>query len=158
MTGFHYGNPKDVIKQGKITLPVYDFDGLEPMLHISNDTTYVVNFWATWCSPCMQELPGFSRLVEEYRGQKLRVILVNLDLKSHIKSDLLPYLNKTAILPMVVSLDDPNENVWIDKVSPDWSGSIPATVIFKGNRRGFYEKSFEYAELNQLVSTYVYPQ
>ncbi len=155
--GFYYGNPLNIIQSDSLILPVYTFDGLEPLLQISNDTTYVINFWATWCAPCMKELPGFSRLVEEYKGQKIRVVLVCLDLKSRVDSELLPFLKKNKILPMVVLLDDPDFNSWIDRVSPDWSGSIPATLIFKGNKRGFYEKSFEYAELNQLISTYINP-
>jgi thiol-disulfide isomerase/thioredoxin len=45
----------------------------------STDTIYVVNFWATWCKPCVEELPIFDSLNLEVKGQAIKVLLVNLD-------------------------------------------------------------------------------
>ncbi len=127
-------------------IPVYDFKSFEHLLHINNDTTYVVNFWATWCKPCVAELPYFEQLREQYKNQKVKILLVSLDFSTQIEKKLIPFLEKRALKSTVVVLDDPDANGWIDKVDPKWSGAIPATVIYRGNKRSFYEQSFEHYE------------
>lgn len=51
---------------GELAVPIVDYSGLEPYLNKSNDTTYIVNFWATWCTPCVEELPYLEKLSREY--------------------------------------------------------------------------------------------
>ena len=41
---------------------VLDFNSFEPHLHLENDTTYIINFWATWCIPCRKEMPAFEQI------------------------------------------------------------------------------------------------
>lgn len=136
-------------------VPVYTFNELEPLLHLKNDTTYVVNFWATWCKPCVKELPAFEKLNEKYTNQKVKVVLVSLDFVKNYDSRLLPFIEENKILSEVVLLNDPKSNVWIDKVSPLWSGAIPATLIYKGSMRRFYEQSFSYKMLENEVKRFV---
>ncbi len=128
---------------------VVDFDGFEPYLHKQNDTAYVINFWATWCVPCVKELPAFEKLNETYGDEKVKVLLVSLDLIKHYNSKLLPFIEEKNIKSEVILLNDPRSNRWIDKVSPEWSSAIPATVIYKGKKRSFYEQSFTYEELEK---------
>lgn len=137
-------------------LTIVDYEGLAPLLHKNNDTTYVVNFWATWCGPCVKELPYFEQLNEEGAPQKIKVILVSLDFSKQYKTKLIPFLKKHQLSSQVVVLNDPDSNVWIDKISPDWSGAIPATLVFKGEKREFYEQSFESVdELNAITHKFI---
>jgi thiol-disulfide isomerase/thioredoxin len=131
---------------------ITDFNGLEPLLNQRNDTTYVVNFWATWCIPCVRELPFFQQLHDDYKDSQLRVILVSLDFKKDMESRLKPFIHKNKLTPEVILLYDPDGNAWIDKVSAEWSGALPATVIFNRNFRVFYEKSFTYEELQMIIN------
>jgi thiol-disulfide isomerase/thioredoxin len=114
-----------------------------------NDTTYVINFWATWCKPCVKELPYFERVNREEGGNKVKVVLVSLDFKRNLDTHLKSFLNKNKIASTVVLLDEPDYNSWINDVSPDWSGAIPATVFINGSKgkREFHEKEFTYDEL-----------
>src|SRR5690606_38467372 len=130
---------------------VYDFTGIEPMLTSGSDTTYIVNFWATWCAPCIEELPYFEELTSETRGQAVKVLLVSLDFRKQLSTRLLPFIKKHNLRSEVIVLDDPDANAWIDKVDPSWSGAIPATLVFRGDRREFKEQTFTRAELFQLV-------
>lgn len=139
----------------KDNLTIYrSFDDLEnEILNVENDTTYIINFWATWCGPCVKELPYFEKLNDVYRSQKLKVVLVSLDFEKHIDRKLLPFLNKKNILSDVVVLLDPKESKWIDKVDPSWSGAIPITIIKKKNERKFYERVFHnVGELEEIIN------
>ncbi|MFH1119731.1 MAG: TlpA disulfide reductase family protein [Bacteroidota bacterium] len=131
---------------------VTDFNGLEPLLNLRNDTTYIVNFWATWCIPCVKELPSFQKLHEDYKGSNIRVILVSLDFKKDLESRLKPFVQKNNLSPEVIMLYDHDGNSWINKVSPDWSGALPATLIYNRNFHAFYEKSFTNEELQTIVN------
>jgi thiol-disulfide isomerase/thioredoxin len=113
---------------------------------------HVINFWATWCKPCVAEMPYIDALTEKY-GDDIKVTLVSLDFPRKIKSKLVPFMEKNQLKSEVVLLDDGNVNVWIDKVDPSWSGAIPATVIFKDSTKYFYEQEFHSAEeLDNIIS------
>jgi thiol-disulfide isomerase/thioredoxin len=129
------------------------FDELEPLLCKQNDTVYVINFWATWCKPCIKELPDFEKLNETYADKKVKVYLVSLDFPNKHEELLLPYLKKNNIKSQVIHLTDTDANSWIDKVSPLWSGSIPATLIYKGNSAEFHETTLTYEELKNIVES-----
>jgi thiol-disulfide isomerase/thioredoxin len=131
---------------------VLNFNQLEQRLNLRNDTTYVVNFWATWCVPCIKEMPYFQQIHNNFSGKKVKVLLVSLDFVKQIESRLIPFIEKNKLTPEVVVLNDPDANAWINKVSPDWSGALPATLFFNRNFRAFYEKSFEYEELETIIN------
>ncbi len=124
---------------------------LEPYLHKQNDTCYVINFWATWCAPCVAELPYFELLNERYKLQPVKVILVSLDFPRHKESRLLPFIDKHQLKSEVFFLNDPNANEWINSIDPEWSGAIPYTLIYKKKQRFYYEQSFTYEELEKAV-------
>ena len=130
---------------------VYNFKQLEPLLNQKNDTTYVINFWATWCKPCIEEMPAFNQLHNNYKDKKVRVILVSLDFGRDYQTRVKNFAERHSLKPRIVILDDPNSNAWIDKVSPDWSGALPATLIYNKNKRLFFEQSFTYEELEKEV-------
>lgn len=109
------------------------------------DTTYVVNFWATWCKPCVQELPAFDSLTTE--NKKLKVLLVCLDFKEEIDKKVNPFLLKKNIKTECVLLDEINGNDYIDRISKQWSGAIPATLIKKGSYKKLVEKKMNLSEL-----------
>ena len=138
----------------EVSLEVYDFEGLQKFLNTTDDKTYVVNFWATWCAPCVKELPHFEKLNKEY-SQDVEVILVSLDFPSKYETKLKPYIRIKNLKSKVIALNDVDSNTWIPKVDESWTGAIPATVIFNKNERKFYEKSFNYDELETEVKQFL---
>lgn len=133
-------------------IEIYNFKDLEPLLNKNNDTTYVIHFWATWCVPCLKELPEFNKFADRLSGGKIKILLVSLDFPQQIDSKLIPFIEKHSISSEVIVLDDPNQNYWINKVSPEWSGSIPATLVYKNQYKKFYEKTLTYEELVSIIN------
>lgn len=136
-------------------LEIYDYDGLEPLINKSDDKVHVVNFWATWCAPCIKELPYFEKINEDYKNQNLNVLLVSLDFPRQYESKLKPFIKAKNLKSQVVCLDDTDQNRWIPAIDSSWSGALPATIIYRGNKRKFYEKSFTQEELEKEVKQFL---
>lgn len=133
----------------------FNYDGLELLLHKKDEKTYVVNFWATWCKPCVKELPAFEKLFKNYADKNVEIILVSLDFPNQIESRLLPFIEKHKLQSRVVHMNDPDQNTWIPKVSEKWSGTIPATLIYNTNNREFYEQSFTFDLLQSELKKFL---
>lgn len=133
-------------------IEVYDkFSQFEPYLNIKNDTTYIVNFWATWCIPCRKELPDFEKFGKDNTKNKIKILLVSLDTSEDIEKSLKPFIEKYNINSKVIVLDDPDSNNWINKVDPKWSGTIPATLVYNRSYRGFFPHQLTYENLDSIV-------
>lgn len=137
------------------SVPIVGFEYVQQLMQQKNDTTYVINFWATWCKPCIKELPHFTSLQAHYTGKKLKVILVSLDFKKNYHTALMPYLKKNNITTQVVLLYEPDANSWIEKVDKNWSGAIPATLILNKTKSSFFEQDFEEKELHTIVESFL---
>jgi len=136
-------------------IKVYNFNGFEKYLQKTDDKVYVVNFWATWCKPCVKEMPAFNKLYDEYTKQGVELILVSLDFGKDVQLRVKQFIKIHQIKAEVIILDDPDTNAWINKVDINWSGGIPATVIYNKSKRKLYEQSFEYEFLEKEVKSFL---
>ncbi len=148
-------NATAVNASGDVDFEIYDYEGLAPLLNAEDDKIYIVNFWATWCKPCIEELPYFERIYAEQKNNNVELILVSLDMPSMWEKRLVPFVAKNNLQGKVVILNDPKMNEWIPKVDKDWQGGIPATLIYNSNQRFFYEGGFTYEELNQELNKFL---
>jgi thiol-disulfide isomerase/thioredoxin len=126
---------------------------LEKRIRNNSDTTYIVNFWATWCVPCVKELPDFDSINNTYIKNKVKILLVSLDFKEDLKIKLLPFIASKKIKSEVLLLDETNANYFIPKVSGEWSGAIPATLIINYQKKlnRFFEKKLNYEFLKTEI-------
>lgn len=126
---------------------------LEQRMDKGKDTTYVVNFWATWCGPCVEELPYFERLNSAYKKQPIKVILMSLDFKSKLQKEVIPFVKKYKLAAEVYVVNEANQQMFIEKVNSKWSGAIPATWFVNKMKKvnSFYEKEFTYDDLNNTL-------
>lgn len=130
-------------------IKVYDnYETLQQELLTDTETLYVVNFWATWCAPCVKELPHFETLYQNNKNQNIKIILVSLDFKNQIDTKLKNFIKKKNYSSQIIVLTDKNYNNWLGKVDENWSGSIPATLLLKGDKRLFKEE--EFASIKEL--------
>ncbi len=128
---------------------VIKFTDLEQLIKAENKIS-VINFWASWCKPCVSEMPVFETLAENFRLNNVSVIFISLDFKRDLTT-VEKFVTEHQIKSKVYLIDEPDYNSWIDKVSPQWSGAIPATLISNGTRQEFYEQSFDYQSLSDKI-------
>jgi len=137
-------------------IPSYTADQLMKRI-AGNDTTYILNFWATWCAPCIKELPAFESINEQYASKKVKVVLVSMDFPEDYPDNILAFSNRKKLKSEVVWLKETNANTFIPKIDERWSGALPATVIFnsKKGEKLFFEKQMSEDELNALIQRFL---
>lgn len=134
------------------TIDIYSADKL--MQRVSNkDTFYIVNFWATWCGPCVGELPEFTKLENNYAGKPVKILLVSLDFRESYPKKIISFIKKKKLQQEVIWLNETNANVFIPKIEPAWQGSIPATLLLypKNEYRSFFEGVIKAERLQTLI-------
>ncbi|RYY98566.1 MAG: TlpA family protein disulfide reductase [Chitinophagaceae bacterium] len=121
------------------------------------DRPTVINFWATFCKPCIAEIPHFQELVKRYDSAGIRLLLVSLDL-TETYPKLPAFAKKRGFSAPILFLDETNADLFCPPVDPKWSGAIPATLFLNPatGYRAFYEESLSrerfQEELRKLVA------
>jgi len=124
---------------------------------ISNsEKTLLVNFWATWCKPCVEELPYFEMMQKKYGDDKFEVLLISLDFLEEYETKFLPYLKDNQIVSKCYLLDYSKNKNWINEVNPQWSGALPATIMYSNKEKinFFKEGELSLPQLDSLVTLY----
>lgn len=110
----------------------------------------VINFWATFCLPCIEEIPFFEKLTARYKADGVSLLLVSLDLKDDYEK-IRPFATKRKFTAPLVWLDESNADYFMPRIDSAWSGSIPATLFIntRSGYRKFLEKEFSESELEK---------
>jgi thiol-disulfide isomerase/thioredoxin len=134
-------------------IKVVKIDALEETYTRPNDTTYVVNFFATWCGPCMKEIPVFNAFNERHKNSQIQLLFVSLDNPAAPKK-LATAVKKAGMQAPVLLLDESNDFAWLPKLDKRWQGSIPATMIINSKKRinVFLETPMEEGDLEKYLS------
>ncbi|MBO9631922.1 MAG: TlpA family protein disulfide reductase [Chitinophagaceae bacterium] len=118
----------------------------------SSDHPLVISFWATWCAPCVEEIPWLQAGVEKFKNEKVELLLVSLDFDKEYPKGLKDFLQKKNFRASFFWLDESNADQFCPKVDEKWSGGIPATLFI--NKQTGYRKFFE----RQLTDRQVEPE
>jgi thiol-disulfide isomerase/thioredoxin len=137
------------------TVEVVRFAELQKIIRTASHEVLVVNFWATWCKPCVKEIGIFDQVAKAYTSRNVRVVLVSLDFAKELDTKVKPFVKKKNIHSQVVLLQEKDPNAWIDQVDKSWSGAIPATLILNqaANKRIFLEKELTYTQLESYLKS-----
>lgn len=113
----------------------------------------IFNFWATFCKPCVAEIPYFQQLVKKYEKQGVKLILVSLDLSESYPKKIKDFAVKRKFTSPIAFLDETNADLFCPAVDESWSGSIPAS-LFVNNRTGyrrFFEEALKKEQLEKTI-------
>lgn len=140
------------LPQYKRQIPAYKVGELMQRLR-NTDTTYIVNFWATWCAPCIRELPEFETLQKKFAGTTTKVLLVSLDFKEEMAFRVPAFIDRRPVTPEVVWLNETDAEKFIPQIDNRWTGSMPATMIVSGPQRkkAFVERMVTADEIVEML-------
>ncbi|MDP2174612.1 MAG: TlpA disulfide reductase family protein [Bacteroidota bacterium] len=102
----------------------------------------IVNFWATWCKPCVEELPYFKKIDSMLKADNYQFIFVSLDKTTQIKI-VNKFIDNQKIPGIHHLVKISNVNQMIDEVDKNWGGSIPLTIVLTKDDRKIHEGSFD---------------
>jgi len=125
-----------VVAANSQTIAKWKIEDVVNSYSAKNDTVYVVNFWATFCKPCIEEIPGFIRIVEKYKTQKVKLLLVSVDLPAFYPAKIAGFAKKNNYNAQIVWLNETNADHFCPAIDEKWSGAIPSTIIVN-NKTGY---------------------
>lgn len=96
-------------------------DDLKQIMEYQDDTVVVLNFWATWCRPCVKELPTFDATGQELKSEGVEMILISLDALTRLETNVKPFLQKRNMKSTMWLLDDPDFNSWLPRLDRSYS-------------------------------------
>lgn len=132
---------------------VVKLDQLQSLIQAKTDHIKVINFWATWCAPCIKELPLFEKLGQDRSDVQVTLVSMDLDLDPNPEK-VHKFVARKKLKSKVLILDAKDPNSYIDQLDKNWSGALPATIIINGKtgQRKFVEKELHDGELEKLIA------
>ena len=114
----------------------------------TNDTTYIINFFATWCGPCVQEMPVINKFYQSTKDKKIQLLFVSLD-GGIAPAKLAKFIKKQKMEAPVFVLNESSDFSWLPYIDSRWQGSIPATMIINSSKKvkAFFETPMENGQL-----------
>ena len=130
---------------------------LEKLLADPADSLTVINFWATWCKPCVKEIPHFEATRKNLKNKSIRFWYISLDFADQQKTRLDPFVKAKMNGARVFLLDEVDYNQWLNKIDSGWEGSIPVTLFVNNSKKikKFVGNELNEEQLNQIISSFL---
>lgn len=126
---------------------------LQALINTPVDRIQVINFWATWCAPCIKELPLFEKLRSENEEVDITLVSMDYDLDPD-PAKVERFISRKKLQNRVLILAETDPNSWIDKIDKNWSGALPATLVLntKTGKRRLVQKELHEGDLDKLIN------
>ena len=136
----------------KVTVSPITFDQFQSMVaNVKDDRLYIYNFWATWCKPCVAEMPYFEKIQQEYQEQ-VKLVFVSLDNPKNLEKRVIPFVREKQIEAPVILINEKSLKAeYINSVNKEWGGAIPATLFVRKNNKIFHEGDLDYEQLKAKI-------
>ena len=102
----------------------------------NSDHPLVVSFWATWCAPCVEEIPWLQEAVEKHKKDGVVLVLVSLDFASYYPAKISAFIKEKKFKATFYWLDETNADYFCPFIDPQWDGAIPVTLLVN-NKTGY---------------------
>ena len=141
------------------SIPKWKITDLEEYIARS-DTPVIVNFWATYCVPCIKEIPYFQEVVKQYEEKGVKLLLVSLDFRESFPEKISSFADKRKFTSPIVWLDETDADYFCPKVDSTWSGVMPATLFINNKKgyRSFFEEEMSKEKFESEISKIVNDQ
>jgi len=113
----------------------------------------IVNFWATYCSPCIEEIPYFQNAVSKNKDKDIELLLVSLDLPGYFPEKIAAFAQDKAFKSPIIWLNETNADYFCPMIDKRWSGGIPASLFVnnKTHFRKFFERQLTEPQLEETI-------
>ena len=152
LLGFFFLFSSATISIAQTVKPITE-KGLDSLLSNRNGTMLVLNIWATWCEPCKEEFPDLIKLSAKYKKKDVQFAAISVDYPDEVESKILPFIDSLHVPFVVYVADFPSQDSLINTINKEWSGGVPATVIYdrKGKRQQFLFGKQPYQKLKGAI-------
>ena len=146
-------SPKALQAQESKAIKIIKLSELQKIISYEGDKILVLNFWATWCAPCVKELPYLEQIYQNYKDKNVEVVLVSLDFAADVEKAKKLLAKKNIQIPATFLLDETDYDAWIDRIEPSWQGAIPATLVLNNAKkeRVFINQETNYQQLEGVI-------
>ena len=105
------------------------------------DHPLIINFWATYCGPCINEIPYFEKLADKQKDKHVELLLISVDMPDYFPLRIASFVKEKNFNSTVWWLNETNADYFCPKVDKNWTGGIPSTLFV--NNKTHYRKFFE---------------
>lgn len=136
-------------------IPVVDEVWLKDRIEKRNGKILFVNFWATWCQPCVEEFPDLVKIYNEFKNSDFEFLSVSVDLASEIETKVKPFLSEQKADFNVVVIEEKRSEQVINLINPEWNGAVPVTVIYDkdGEMKEFISEAKDYDAFHSRIES-----
>lgn len=124
---------------GAEPLTPVDKDGYRKLIQAHKGKVVVVNFWATWCLPCREELPQLAQMQRRLGAKGMQLVVISVD-EPEEAQDARLLLEKLKVPPPAYLRRAKSADEFINFIDPRWSGAVPAVFLY--DRAGRKTRSF----------------
>lgn len=114
-------------------LDVVDHEALVERIARGDQEVTVVAAWATWCVPCIEEMPTLAEFWKERRGDGIHVIGLSMDDPDEMGERIQSVLDRQRPPYEILVLEPGTEDAFMGAVDASWGGSLPATIVYDGD-------------------------
>ncbi len=113
--------------------------GVKELMKNNGDKLRLINIWATWCGPCVEEFPEFVTINRMYRSRDFEFISISADDPS-LKEKVYKFLKKEEASNKNYIFNTDNKYKLIEAVDPQWQGGLPYTILVEPGGKIVYAK------------------
>lgn len=114
-------------------LPLSSTKDLDNLKESLNGKVVLLNFWATWCVPCVKEFPDLVKLYNDYKDKDFRLIFISTDVPEEVNSKVIPFLKENGVNFVTYYNNFSKSEDLIDYIDKNWEGAVPTTYIYDKN-------------------------
>lgn len=122
-----------------VEVNMIDVTGIKKLVKNDSDKLRLINFWATWCAPCVAEFPVLININRNFRKRQFEMITISMDNQDKSK-DVLNFLKKSHASTKNYHYNSDSKYELIEAVDKEWPGSLPYTMIVKPGGEVIYKQ------------------
>jgi thiol-disulfide isomerase/thioredoxin len=140
-----------------VTIENIDTSGIKELIRNKSDKLRLINVWASWCGPCVQEFPDFVIIDRIYRSREFEFVSINADKLSR-KDNVLKFLQKNEASNKNYIFNSDNNTELVEAIDPDWSGALPYTLLIEQGGNVIYRNlgPINMIEMRKLIANNKY--